>query len=302
MSKPQIIEFDYYISPDGKVYNFHNGRDKFLMSFSDTGMPSIEYIEQQAVYQHGVSLLGYRLKKRIIQYIHRRSGCDRDDYWNNRDDIINFLRLNRQSAGTFALGKLRSIRPDKTIRDIDVLVMQGPGFSPRSMDEHDEFGFTEAIRFIAPDPTFYNPDIKTVTWDYSPTYTELVFPTEEVINYPGTWLSYPDIIITGPMIGFTITNDSTGDTLHLNYSIAVGETVTIILEFGNKTVEGSVDVYLSDPIITNLIGVLDGDLTDFSIVPDPTAPGGVNTFTITGSGIGAGTTVTMKYYERDLNR
>lgn len=305
MRQMKRVEFDYYIAPDGTEYRFHDNDDRFLMSFSDMGMPPISYIKQKGPFQHGSSLLDYRLEERIIQYIHRRDGCSREEYWDNRADIINALRPNRQSANTFALGKLRKKLPDKSVRDIDVLILEGPTFGPRSLEDWDEFGFTEALRFIAPDPTFYDPTVYTAQWTLDPNQTDLVFPFEfpfelgytvisgsNVVNYAGTWLSYPTIEVRGPISSFTIINAATSEKISLNYEIKIGETVTISLEFGNKTVVNNVG--------TNLIGVVttDSDLSTFHIAPDPEASGGVNTFNVTGASAKPTTRVTLTYYVR----
>lgn len=299
------VEFDHYIAPDGKVYNFHNLDDRFLMSFEGMGMPTVEYIEQQGPFQHGVSLLDYRLQKRIIQYVHRRNTCDRQTLWETRWDILDALRPNRQVLNSFALGKLRKRLPGGYLRDIDVSIENGPTFGARDLESWDEFGFTETIRFIAPDPTFYDPTLRTATWSISIT-NRLVFPetfpflfessvidNDIAITYPGTWLSFPTIVITGPMKGPIITNETTGEKIHLQYDISSGETVTINLAFGNKTVVNNHNV--------NLIGLIstDSDTTTFHIAPDPEAAGGINTFNVVaGGGLAGVSSVVMTYYDR----
>jgi hypothetical protein len=104
------------------------------------------------------------------------------------------------------------------------------------------------------------------------------------IPYIGTWLSYPKIIITGPLNDAVITHLETGEKLQLDYHIPVGRTVTIDLAYGEKTVK--------DDLGTNLIGVLtsDSDLATFHIAPDPEVTGGLNHISVVGTGESVGVT------------
>jgi hypothetical protein len=299
----KILEFTKYFSPDGEEYSF-NEDEKFLMSETGLGMPPISYIDQRGPFQHGNTIYDYRLEPRIIQLVHRRNACSRDDYWGNRADLINLVRPNRQSAGQFNLGVLRKILSTGDTRDIDVIISQGPAFEPRNLSGWDEWAFTETLRFIAPYPVFYDPTSASATWTSGVTITELDFPitfpiqfSESLLSssgnniaYNGTWLSYPTIEVTGPIGGFKITNDTTGEFIHLNYTVPAGDTVTISLEFGNKTVE--------DVAGNNLIGTVttDSDLATFHVAPDPEAAGGVNSFSVVGAGVDANTQVVLTYY------
>ena len=275
------------------------------MSFMGDGMPPIEYISQRGPFQHGETIYDYRLNPRVIQFVHYSRADDRHRYWDKRSDIMNLLRPNRQSAGSFALGTLRKYMIDGTLRDIDVMIEQGPMF--KSMDlKWDEFSFMETLRFIAPDPTFYDPSIDTLTWTLGIAQVELEFPIEfpiefseslilgetNTITYIGTWLSYPGIVITGPFSGFNIENIDTGKFIQLNYAIQAGEVVTISLDYGNKSVESDIQ--------GNLIGVVstDSDLAEFAIVPDPEAPDGVNNLEVNGASADNDTQVVLSYYTR----
>lgn len=308
----QPMELDYYISPDGVSYQFDTGNGKLLMSFTGDGMPPIEYIRQKGPFQHGETLLDYRLAARVIQYVHRRKGCSRYEYWDNRADLINWLRPNRQAPGQFDLGKLRKILPDGSKRDIDVMIQQGPAFAPRQSDVWDEWAFTESLQFIASDPTFYDPDADEVIWSISillgkiyysaSALTDLAYPYfygadiisgSATVTYLGTWLSYPTFELTGPLNQPFVENVTTGEHIQLAYDIAAGETVTISLPYGNKTVTNNFGA--------NLIGTVtsDSDLATFHLAPDPEAAGGVNLFNASGGGGLAGVTqIRMWWYVR----
>ena len=93
------------------------------------------------------------------------------------------------------------------------------------LNKWDEFGFLETLRFVAPDPTFYDPAQWSLNWSLGIVQTELEFPitfpiefsesliqaATNTITYDGTWLNYPMIVITGPISGFNIENTDLSD-------------------------------------------------------------------------------------------
>lgn len=301
---PHLTEFDYYIAPDGTEYLLSDLDIRAIMSSSGHGMAEIAYQSQQGPFQHGITLLDYRLQPRIIQILHRRKAGSRQFMWDARANVIDILRPNRQTvAGALALGTYRKILPDGTRRDLDVLLQAGPAFTfPGTV--WDEWSVNETLRFIAPDPTYYDPGGSESIFGFVE-LTELVFPitfpivfggsridATNNVTYLGTWLAYPTIVITGPFNAVTITNETTGESITLNYNIPIGETVTFDLRYGYKTVTNNFG--------TNLIGSLspDSDLATFHLEPAPSAVGGVNVIRVEGSGAGLGSGVTVSWNSR----
>jgi len=324
-------EIDLYIPPDvvvntdgsiakadwGKVYKFNGRDDQFLLSFTGMGMPKVRYIKQRGPEQHGETYLDFRLQPRIIQYVHRRGpGCDRDEYWDNRADTINRLRMNRQPSGQFNMGRLRKIRPDGTMRDIYALIEQGPTFAARRLNRWDEWAFTETLRFICPDPTWFDPERQSEVWAVV-AYSNLIFETTPplpseysdhwtlpfafsgslvvgttTIAYSGTWFASPIITLTGPMSGPQVENLSTGERLKLDYMISNGETVVIDLTYGVKTVTSSTGA--------NLIGTLtEGSDLGFHLAPEPEVEGGQNEIEVTATEGAVGTSqIDLSWYTR----
>ena len=311
----KVAEFTLYQAPDGTEFYFEDS-DRFLMSEDGYGMPPIEYITQEGPYQHGKTVISYKLRPRIVQLVHRTDGCDRFEYWEKRGQLLDVLRPNRRLLNSNQSGVLKKYLPNGDVFCLDVVLEEGPQF-PFVTQNWDFYGFTNSIRFVANDPTFYKEGLKTVHWNYGPSYAELTFPITfpiefgtttvlgcpevegsipepgcEIINYPGTWFSFPRITVTGPMNGFTILCMNTDYKIQLNYLISAGEIVDINLTFGYKTIENDLGI--------NLIGTIDRSTTlaDFCVSPDPVAPLGVNRFSITGTETGPGTDVAMDYYER----
>lgn len=309
MSNGSQIEFDYYITPDGLTYSFHDNRlapdsVRFLMTSSDQGMPGLSLIQQRGPFQHGVTVLDYRLSPREIVLVHRRRACDREGYWDIRADILNHLRPNRQAAGQFLPGVLRKVLPGGAYRDIDVYASAGPRFEPRSLDRWDEAAFIETLRFFAPDPTFYDPSV--VQTDVAVGFCDnLVFPFQfpfafcgggliqtDTITYSGTWLSLPTIRVQGPARGALIRNLTTGEKIEFTRSIPAGLTVTADLRYGYKTLTDSSGGDWSGSLTD------DSDLATFHIAPDPEAPGGVNVLSALVSGFTSDTSMSMSFYTR----
>lgn len=304
-------EFTEYYSPDGQLFRFENSLTRFLMTETGLGMPPIKYITQTGPFQHGESIFDYRLQPRVIQLLIRERACSRAGYWANRANILNLLRPNRQLANSWELGTLVKKFKDGSKRAIKVLIEQGPEFAARDTSKWDEWAFTEALRFIAPDPTFYDPTPGSVVFSYSveePAQIILPFSFSAssvifsgglyltlggVINYPGTWLAYPTITLIGPINDPIITNVTTGRVLQMNYHVAALEVVTINLEYGYKTAISSIN--------GNIIGYFTGtsDIAEFAIEPDPVAPLGVNTIEVSGDEFVPGqTSVTISYNTR----
>lgn len=304
MQKTLFPEYDVFIAPDGEELQFNRLSDRFIQTFEGYGMSPIKYVEQQGALQHGTTIYDYKLQRRVVQWTIRQNGCDRWDYWDKREQFLNMLRPNRHSLNNFGPGKLRKYLPDGSMRDLDVHLEFGPIFSSPTR-YWDEWGFTETLRFIAPDPTFYNPTQKSTTSSLGITPTEIEFPitfpiefsdsliddTKNAIN-DGNWLTYPTIIITGPISGFIITNDATGETIRLSHEIVAGETVTISLAYGDKSVEDSGGANLMGSILP------DSDLATFHIAPDPEATDGINPITIIGAGAGGATQIDVQFYDR----
>lgn len=302
------IEFTEYYAPDGTKFRFDN-HYRFFMSGEGYGMPGLDYISQKAPLQHGETIYDYRLQPRIIQLSMRENACNRQGYWDSRANLLNILRPNRQYLNQFELGVLRKILPNGNKRDIKAIIQEGPAFPAGDGGRWDAHAITETLRFICPDPTFYDPTLDEVYY-MTTSDAHFVLPFEfdggdivfadraEIISvnvsYTGTWISYPVITIVGPINAIVITNESTGEVISMAaYNILDGEEVTIDLSFGYKTVTSSIN--------GNILGYVSpgSDLATFGIVPDPTVPGGVNVISVTGSGTTPGiTNLIVRYYTR----
>lgn len=317
---PIVSEFDQFITSDGFAYALHAPDIRWVRSIEGTGMPPVTYLTQKGPFQHGETLLGYRLQPRVIQMLIRQNYTCRERYWHGRLQILDVLRPNR--PGT--TGTLRKNFGDGSKIDIDVVIQQGPNFEPADPDVWDEWSINEVIRFIAYNPVFYNPYLHT--WDFinitlasgvaqdSLTMLQLKFAATFPINfnrnigvpgigggavaptidpnilaYLGSWVEYPTIILVGPLDSpFIITNVTTDETIRLNYVVDAGETVTIDLNYGTKTITST--LHPGD----SLMGFLDptSDVGSFHLQP------GTNIFNTSILGQNANSRVQFKYNDR----
>lgn len=296
-------EFELYIAPDGEIYDLSDWSKTFILGSSGHGMSPIEYRTSRGPFQSGETPLDYVLRPRIVQYVHRISACNRTDYWEQRLKIENMVRPNRQVINTFGTGVLRKQLIDGTKYDLNVLLADGPTFVQES-NKWDEWGSTHTVRFIAHDPVYYNPtrvDLDNILSGL----TELEFPIEFPIwfgastidattayTYAGTWLSYPIIVITGPVGSPMIYNVSTGEQVGLTYNVPDGRVVTINLNYGKKTI--------TDDLGNNLIGTLDtsSDFATFHIAPSPEVAGGINNIRVTGASCTVSSKISVQFYTR----
>jgi hypothetical protein len=118
----------------------------------------------------------------------------------------------------------------------------------------------------------------------------------QAVLYTGTWYSFPQIRIEGPITDCVITNETTGEKLDFTgTTIADGDYYLIDTRYGRKSV--------IDSNGANKISKLtsDSDLATFHLEPPgAVAPDGSNSVRVEGSSIDAGTIVYMTYYRRYL--
>jgi len=293
------------ITADGLRYRLENFSGRWVINLSGDGMPPIRYLAQRGPFQDGVTVTDFFLEPRTVELVLRDGRCTRQQYWDARALALDRLRPNRSTNGAIMPARLRKILPDGTKRDLEVFVDDGLRFTtPTAPAGWDEFAFEEPIRLFAPDPTWFSPTEVDVVFTLA-TQSQLVFPitfpitfgtgilsVSQNITYAGSWPSFPVITLQGPLNGPSITNVTIGEEITLAYDIPLGETVTIDLEYGRKTVVNNLG--------TNLIGTVDSgsELGTWRLEVDPRAPGGVNDIQVTGSDADANTAVSLAYFTR----
>lgn len=302
-----------YIAPDGKKYNFHDPSGKSVITMMGWGMPSAEIAMTRGPYQHGSNPLSVRIPNRIITMQIHHVGCSRNEYWDMRGGLVDALRVNRTNLDYPESGALRWYLSNRNIRQLDVIVADGPKFNP-TVGKWQSFGYSDIISFAAYNPIIYDPtDISESLMTFECTQTEtLQFPfaflgqnlsfgitfcieTDTLtIDYAGTWQTFPTITVTGPASNFSITNTVTGDKIALEgYTIGNGDSAVFDLAYGKKIITATNSG-------NSLLGYVstDSSLGTFSLEPDPIAPNGVNNLEISIENGSSNTSVAVTYKNR----
>lgn len=310
-----------YLRPDTageKRYILHSPPSRVILSEEGFGVPPLEYITDRAPFQHGDNVRSFHLNPRVIQLVTLQNFRNREEYWNGRAQLVEMLRPNALQPGTnpnffipndiiSALapsrqGKLLCYLGNGKKRQLDVLLESGPGFAPPQGGWR-AWSFTEVLRFVAHDPTWYDPTSKGVGLTNTEP-SQLIFPVtfpvtfstssaSGTVTYLGDWRSLPILVAWGAITAPSFTNLATGKKVGITTTIPAD--YAVVFDLQNKR------VVRSDGL--NLLGFLtdDSDLTEFAIEPDPIASGGVNPIVLEGTAFNpfAGPPL-VQYYDRYL--
>jgi hypothetical protein len=260
------------------------------------GMPPVSRLKQRSPMQHGSSDVGFHLEERKVNLVILPWATTEAGYYDAREQLLEIFK-----PGDDAI-TLKYSYPTGRVRQLETFLEGGMMFGS---SERQGLAHRAVIALCAPDPVWYDPVEQTLTWTITGT-NQLVFPitfpiefiasvisSGQNVAYPGSWLSYPTIVITGPCQNPKIENLTTGEKLELLYNVAAGQIVTITLAVGQKSI--------TDNYGDNLIGALtgDSDLATFHVAPDPEVAGGNNTIKATLGGATPGTTsVQFKWFSR----
>lgn len=293
-----------FITVTGVIYNLHNPPKRAVTSVEGYGMPSSSINTTSGPYQHGESVLSYRLDPREVSVSIRHNNCSMSNKWTDRDTLLDRLGLQQTDPNNPVEGTLRRIyyvNGVKKVRDLKVLLTEGLRFNAPPVDRWDQWSITEQLTFTANNPILYDPTQITTT--ISPTSSTLQFPFtfpfvlgakygSSIINYIGSWYEYPTIEIDGPTTDITIWNVTTDKYIRYLGSIPGGNTVTIDLTYAAKTVTGSYD--------ENLLGnIIESDLGTFNLSHSPIVSNGYNTIVVYATdAVDTLTSVRIKYYTR----
>lgn len=245
--------------------------------YGNFGAPPTDFQTRRGFQQDGVFEVNVTLQPRSVNMqLWRAPGCTRQAYWDNRNELHEFLRPNRNGPMTLTV-KL----PTGGRRSLTVRAHPGLTFPPGNADDN-SWNISEALELIAFDPLWFDPS-QVVSTVVSTSDTNLVFPitfpilfgvsgavSKFTVAYAGTWVTYPVITLTGPYTSVTITNVTTSISFTLNVPIIAGEQRIIDLSPGNQQI--------TDASGNNKFGDLgpNVNLVDFNIRPAPLVSNGSN--------------------------
>lgn len=290
-----------FIRSDGVIFHLQALPERVLYDMSGWGKPDSEFQTRRGPFQHGDTPISLRLNPRRVSFHIHHKNCNRANWHTYRDTLLNQMGHNNASPNAPVAGTLIWKYPDEddkpVSRALDCFLEGGLVFEPQGAN----FNISETLDFVAHNPIVYDPTQQTDTLPW-PT-NRLVFPTcfpfvtcayfgSMSITYTGTWETFPTIEIDGPAVDISILNWSTGHEIKLDYSVSLGETVTIELKHDTKSIYNN---YGEDLLYT----LVDSDLGQFSIMHDPVVEDGINYINVAMGNFAAGRSeVRIKYYNR----
>lgn len=287
----------------GVEYPMNDENPFFVNAWDGLGLLPLERLAQAGALQDGDTDLGVRWRPRLFSVTFGISySCAIADRIRARRLLLQRLAPRICPLAlrfTFDYGL-----PGAVSYQIDCYTISEPG----AVNADDVHGLSLIpVRFKASDPSFYDPDRNVVVFALTaplggmPVLTPVPTPIgasdlndTQAITYAGDVRDFPQLRIIGPIKNCVITNTTTGEKLDFTgYTIGPGDWLDIDCRYASKSV--------NDAAGNNRLYALtdDSDLSTFHLAPSETgAVTQVNIFTVTGSGVTAGTAVTLWYYDR----
>jgi hypothetical protein len=285
----------------GKVYNFDfldSGEFVpyivYLTGTVNWGLAPLHRITQRGPFQNGDTDIDFRLDPRIISLPFVAPATSFAESFNVRAKILDAFKPGNDTAQLeFAVGA-------SIARQIDVQVVGGLTMDTDARD----FTVRGVIQLRAADPTWY--DINSTTRYLSsvvfgtPTPYPKPYPVpygagsinnSTIINYLGSWPSFPRIQCAGPATDLTLV-DGLGNIIKFDDPIPIGQIWTIDLSYGKKNVvdQSGVNQFAALNINSNIVS--------WGLYPDPTILNGTNTISVSASGTDTDTEIIMYYAQR----
>lgn len=284
-----IRDFQIEVINSNGTFQLNDYSSWFITSLAGLGIPANNRFIERAALQHGAFNMGFRLQPRFFDMTLFTNSTSEQDYWDTRDEI------NRIFAPTDDLMSLK-FTTGTSVKQIDCAIR-----GVLAMDSNDRKGLGQKIgvQFIAPDPLFYDPNRVVYSIGGFGTggltfampvpffFGQASIDSTIDLNNTGSWESYPQIEVVGPVNNFIITNETTGKKLDFTgLNLAAANERFIDTAFSAKTVV--------DQTGANKISDLtdDSDLTTFSLVA------GSNSISISGSSATSATRIFIRYYLR----
>ena len=283
----------YWFSEPGEF----GGMTVYLSGAINWGLSPSHRITQRGPYQEGDSDIDFRLDPRVINLPIVSPASSMDEAMRVRAKLLQIFTIGNDNAQVYIEYQGEVVRQ---YRNLDVRVAGGLTMDSDAKD----FNVRGVIQLRAANPTWYD------TFGTTSAISDQIFGTPTPypkpypvpygsdtinkitsINYNGSWPTFPVIQCVGPATNLTIT-DSLGNIINFDDPILAGDTWTIDLSYGAKTVvdQNGVNKFSSLDISSNLVS--------WGLYPNPTVENGVNTISVSATGTDSDSQVTMTYYAR----
>lgn len=229
-------EYISFIDPNGVEHDLSGSANiDVALGASGRFMPQFDITEQQVPFVPGSRLRNLQVKAREIDLPIEITGVSTSDL---RNVLRNILKWFNPLLGD---GQLKVIAEDGTTRLLKCRYQSGLEITETGMT-----WIKSTLVLKAFDPFWYdvNPNIVTYTTGTPSTFfpffplkltSSTVFSGATVTN-DGDVETWPIWIITGPGDTIYLNNLTTGRSLNINYSLGVGESITVDTRPGYKTI------------------------------------------------------------------
>ena len=302
------MELHSITTADGKEYQLNDKTLRFVLepTPADIGLPGVDYSSKRFYQQDGETELAFFLRPRRFSLQVTQQTCNRQELFEARQNLINFLRPNRNGLLTYTFINEAGVK-----RAIMGRALTTP-FSAGGSDEWDEFSYTGKIQIQCQDATWFDPTAISASVARTP-IEQLVFPItfpikfgsderwgQADITYAGSWYSYPVIRVYGAFDRLVLTHQETGYVIDYLGSIAAGGYVEFDLRHNYDSNGNYVGATIKDHTGANRFGYLNStsNILKFRIEPDGVVSDGTNTITLDAPGFDTNTTFTLSYYTR----
>lgn len=266
------------------------------------GVAEIRRLNERGPLQHGENDIGFFLEPRIFTLGFGILGATPGELDTKRAALEDLLRAGK-SPLTF-----KFYYEDGSALSLDAHFYSGLNMARDDLSK--QRYQRAAAMFRAPDPTFYVPAGVALSFSLGGGADTFAVPTvipngigastidlSNQLNYAGTFRSFPQIRITGPITNCIIGNDTTGEVLDFTgFTISGGDWRDIDCRYGYKTVKDSAGA--------NKISELtkQSDLATFHIADNDEVGSGINSIRVRGTGITAVTKIDITYFIRHIRR
>lgn len=267
-----------------------------VITFDGFGAPPLRRLSERGPLQDGDSDIGYRLDPRTIRMQVLLYGLTDAGLHQRREALLGVLK----PGAAADVVKLRYAYPGGVVRQIDTHLSGGMTFNGGGRLRAN---MPEVIELRAADPTWYDPNVTSVPFSASGGGSGFVFPLSTNFTFGGStlaastvitlagenaWKTFPIITISGPVVGCTILNTTTGEKIQFSGTIGSGKVYTIDTRYGQKTVV--------DELGVNKIAELssDSNLATFHLEP------GDNSISTSGTSTTSATGIAFQFNQRFL--
>lgn len=236
-----LSEYQLRIDTTGLVMGA--GTDYIVHSWEGLGLPGVRDSDREVPFDHGIFQGPEYVEPRTVSIDMTIRGVDANDCQSNVDALIKAWYFDARAASTYNKGSILSVRQPGQVERL----LYG---RPRRLTiDHSRIiagNATATAEFLSRDPRWYSSTLNSsvlglasvssgFSWDKS---FDFGFGggSSNAVNCvnAGSFNSIPSLRLDGPLTNVTVTNETTGKSIVITYTLAGGEYLE--LDFQQRTV------------------------------------------------------------------